>query len=134
MSTFDAPDLEFCLIRLSRTNTPLQAFVMLHDPQFIEAARQLAGRMITSGKSPQNRITHGFRIITARKPSPRETQILSQLYTKRLSYYQANPKAVDALLAIGEVAKQQSSSPAELAAWPTVARAMLNLSEAITKN
>ena len=134
MATFDAPEREFCLIRRSRTNTPLQAFVMLHDPQFIEAARQLAGRMITSGKSPQNRITHGFRIITARKPSPRETQILSQLYTKRLSYYQANPKAADALLAIGEATRQQSSSPAELAAWTTVARAMLNLSEAITKN
>ena len=134
MATFDAPEREFCLIRRSRTNTPLQAFVLLHDPQFIEAARRLASRMMAFGKSPEDHIAHGFRIITARTPSPRETQILSQLFTKRLAHYQADPKAVESLLAIGEPTLPQAPSTAELAAWTTVARAMLNLSEAITKN
>ena len=134
MATFDAPEREFCLIRRSRTNTPLQAFVLLHDPQFIEAARRLASRMMAFGKSPEDHIAHGFRIITARKPSPRETQILSQLFTKRLAHYQADPKATEALLAIGESTLPQAPSTAELAAWTTVARAMLNLSEAITIN
>jgi len=134
MATFDAPEREFCLVRRSRTNTPLQAFVMLHDPQFIEAARHLAARMMTANKSTEERIAFGFRVITARKPSPREIQILSRLYTKRVAHYQANPKAAVSLLAIGESAIPQHQSPTELAAWTTVARTMLNLSEAITKN
>ena len=134
MATFDAPEREFCLVRRSRTNTPLQAFVMLHDPQFIEAARHLAARMMTASKSTEERIAFGFRVITARKPSPREIQILSRLYAKRMAHYQANPKAAESLLTIGESATPQHQSPAELAAWTTVARTMLNLSEAITKN
>jgi len=134
MATFDAPEREFCLVRRSRTNTPLQAFVMLHDPQFIEAARHLAARMMTANKSTGERIGFGFRVVTARKPTAREIQILSHLYTKRMTHYQANPKAAESLLTIGESTTPQHLPPTELAAWTTVARTMLNLSEAITKN
>ena len=133
MATFDAPEREFCLVRRSRTNTPLQAFVLLHDPQFVEAARQLAAQMKAAAKTPAARIAHGFRTITARQPSAREQEILQRLYRERLAFYKKTPKAAEALLNIGET-KAAQILPADHAAWTTVARAMMNLSESITKN
>ncbi|MDE2680496.1 MAG: PSD1 and planctomycete cytochrome C domain-containing protein [Verrucomicrobiota bacterium] len=134
MATFDAPEREFCLVRRSRTNTPLQAFVLLHDPQFVEAARQLAAQMMTAAKEPNARIAHGFRIITARQPNAREQAILQRLYHARLAFYKKNPKAAEALLTIGESKTPETLPATEHAAWTTVARAMMNLSETITKN
>ncbi|MBC8325040.1 MAG: PSD1 domain-containing protein [Verrucomicrobia subdivision 3 bacterium] len=134
MATFDAPEREFCLVRRSRTNTPLQAFVLLHDPQFVEAARQLAAQMMAAAKDPKARITHGFRIITARPPNTREQAILQRLFTERFAFYKQNPKAAEALLAIGESQTPEPLAATEHAAWTTVARAMMNLSETITKN
>ena len=134
MATFDAPEREFCLVRRSRTNTPLQAFVLLHDPQFVEAARQLAAQMMSAAQDPKARIAHGFRVITARPPNPREQAILQRLYTERFAFYKQNPKAAEALLAIGESKTPETLPAIEHAAWMTVARAMMNLSETITKN
>jgi hypothetical protein len=134
MATFDAPEREFCLVRRSRTNTPLQAFVLLHDPQFVEAARQLATQMMAAAKQPADRIAHGFRIVTARQPNAREQKILQRLYAERLAFYKKNPKAAETLLAIGESKNPEDLPAAEHAAWTTVARAMMNLSETITKN
>ena len=134
MATFDAPEREFCLVRRSRTNTPLQAFVLLHDPQFIEAARHLAAKMMAAAKDPEARIAHGFRIITARTPSDREQAILQRLYAERLAFYKKDPKAAEALLSIGESKTPETLPTTEHAVWTTVARAMMNLSETITKN
>ncbi|NIP16923.1 MAG: DUF1553 domain-containing protein, partial [Xanthomonadales bacterium] len=64
---------EFCVVRRSRTNTPLQAFVLMHDPQFVEAARFLAGRIITEGgESSEERLRFGFRVVTSRPPGASE--------------------------------------------------------------
>jgi hypothetical protein len=134
MATFDAPEREFCLVRRSRTNTPLQAFVLLHDPQFVEAARQLAAQMMAAAKGPNARIAHGFRIITARQPTAREQAILQRLYRERLAFYKKAPEAAATLLAIGESKTTENLPAIEHAAWTTVARAMMNLSETITKN
>jgi hypothetical protein len=134
MATFDAPEREFCLVRRSRTNTPLQAFVLLHDPQFIEAARHLAAKMMAAAKDPGARIAHGFRIITARTPSAREQAILQRLYSERLAFYKKDPKAAEVLLSIGESKTPETLPTTEHAVWTTVARAMMNLSETITKN
>ena len=134
MATFDAPEREFCLVRRSRTNTPLQAFVLLHDPQFVEAARQLAAQMMAAAKQPADRIDHGFRIITAREPTAREQAILQRLYRRRLAFYKKDLKAAETLLAIGDSKTPENLAAAEHAAWTTVARAMMNLSETITKN
>ncbi len=134
MATFDAPEREFCLVRRSRTNTPLQAFVLLHDPQFIEAARHLAAKMMAAAKDPEGRITHGFRIVTGRTPSDRERTILQRLYAERLAFYKKDTKAAEELLAIGESKTSETLPTTEHAVWTTVARAMMNLSETITKN
>ncbi len=134
MATFDAPEREFCLVRRSRTNTPLQAFVMLHDPQFVEAARHLAERMMSASDNPDSCIEHGFRLATSRLPNNKEKVVLHRLFRERLLFYRKDTKAAKAVLSVGESIRKVNLSEPEQAAWTTVARALLNLSETISKN
>ena len=134
MATFDAPEREFCLVRRSRTNTPLQAFVMLHDPQFVEAARHLAKHMMGASRKPEEQLEHGFRLATSRLPNEKEKGVLHRLFKERLAFYRQKPEAAKTLLSVGESKRQENLPEAEHAAWITVARALLNLSETITKN
>jgi hypothetical protein len=134
MATLDAPEREFCVVKRSRTNTPLQAFVMLHDPQFVEAARKLGERMIREvGESPVARITHGFQLCMARQPTERELALLHKALDESLVRFKRNPDAATKLLSVGQSTSDAALEPAELAAYTTIARMILNLSEFITK-
>ncbi|REJ71298.1 MAG: DUF1553 domain-containing protein [Planctomycetota bacterium] len=133
MATFDAPEREYCVVRRSSTNTPLQAFVLLHDPQFVEAARHLAERMLAEGDSTETRIAAGFERVTARLPSDEEANVLTAIFNQRLADYQSDPDSAAALLAVGDSQVDTRIDAAELAAWTTVARILLNTSEFITK-
>jgi len=134
MATFDAPEREFCVMQRSVTNTPLQAFILLHDPQFVEAARHLAKRIMSEGgDTTDKRISYGFRLATARLPQESEAAVLRRIYNSRLARYQANPSEADKLLSVGESARDIRRNSTEHAAWTTVARVILNLSEIITK-
>jgi len=134
MATFDAPEREFCMVRRSRTNTPLQAFVLMHDPQFVEAARFLAeGMMTEGGKTTEERLRFGFRTVTSRTPGAAELAVLERALTKRLAQYQADREAATKLLSVGALPRNENLEAAEHAAYTSVARMLLNLSEAITK-
>ena len=134
MAAFDAPEREFCMVRRSRTNTPLQAFVMLHDPQFVEAGRKL-GERILKGKAtdPRKRLRFGFQLCMARQPGPEELDFLHDALQARLAYFKANAEASKQLLSVGQAKAADDVDAAELAAYTTVARILLNLSEFITK-
>ena len=134
MATFDAPEREFCMVRRSRTNTPLQAFVLMHDPQFVEAARFLAERMILEGgDTPKNRLRFGFRAVTSRQPSPTELSLLQETLKKLLARYKTDPEAAMKLLSVGALPPTSQFEPFEHAAYAALARILLNLSETITK-
>ncbi len=134
VATFDAPDREYCVVRRSTTNTPLQAFVMLHDPQFVEAARHLAERMIKEGgNEASSRIRFGFRCCTSRNPTPEELKILLDTYTQQKQESQADMAIVDRLDSVGVSPVDDSLDRAELAAMTQVARILMNLSEFLTK-
>jgi hypothetical protein len=134
MSTFDAPSRESCTVRRARTNTPLQALVLLNDIQFVEAARHLGERLITEGGStPEDRITYGFRVATARAPSPRELAVVLKLYQDQLANYQKDPEAAVKLISVGDSPRNEKLDPAELAAWSMIGSVLLNLDETVTK-
>jgi hypothetical protein len=134
MATFDAPEREFCMVQRSRTNTPLQAFVLLHDPQFLEAARFLAERMLSEvGATVEQRLTYGFRSVSGRHPTAAELSILRNNLSERLAQYKSDAVAADQLLSVGAHARNLRIDPAEHAAYTTIARMLLNLSETITK-
>ena len=85
MSTFDAPTREVCTVKREITNTPLQALVLLNDPQFVEASRILAERIQKEKPSSiEESISHGFRLCTSRKPRDKEIELLKNLYNEQL--------------------------------------------------
>jgi hypothetical protein len=134
LNTFDAPDREKCTARRARTNTPLQALVLMNDPAYVEAARALAQRMILeAGRDPAARINFAFRLATARKPTPKERQVLRDLVERETAGYRRNPEAASQLLHVGESLFNDKLDKGELAAWTIVASVILNLDETITK-
>ena len=134
LSTFDAPDREECRTRRARTNTPLQALVLMNDPTYVEASRHLAQRMILeAGANPDQRIAWVFRRATGRAPQPRETAVLASIASEQEADFRKSPEAARALVAVGESKYDSNVDPVELAAWTTVAGTILNLDEVVTK-
>ena len=134
MLLFDAPFRETCALRRSRSNTPLQALNLLNDPTYVEAARFLAQRMIKEGgTSIESRLTHGFRLLLGRKPSSQEIQVLAAAVERSIKDFTKDAEAAKQLLSFGEAKTDDKLSPAELAAYTTVASTLINLDETITK-
>jgi hypothetical protein len=132
--TFDAPDRETCTVRRSRTNTPLQALILMNDPTYVEASRKLAERVMKSATATDDRIRFAFRVTTARMPTAREIEILRGAYDKQLVRFRADPAAAGRLLGVGEAVHDPAIDTRELAAWSMVASTLLNLDETVTKN
>ncbi|MBX3745624.1 MAG: PSD1 domain-containing protein [Verrucomicrobiae bacterium] len=133
MTTFDAPDRETCTVRRPRTNTPLQALILLNDPTYIEASRKLAERLLARPGSDAERVAHAFRLATARLPSPSEQAILLRILDEQRAHYRAHPRAAEDLLSNGEAPRDLTLDSAELAAWTMLSSAILNLDETVTK-
>ncbi|MDA7924598.1 PSD1 and planctomycete cytochrome C domain-containing protein [Mariniblastus sp.] len=134
MATFDAPSREYCVVRRSSTNTPLQALVMLHDPQFVESARFLGKRMLDSDQPTiESKIAFGFKCCTSREPTEPELEILLGTYHRRLDQYRADLSAADQTLGVGGIKITAVKDRAKLAALTQVARMLMNLSEFLTK-
>lgn len=134
MTTFDSPTRESCTVRRERTNTPLQALLLLNDPQYVEAARKLAERAVKAGSGNTSEIASDmFELATLRKPEPDELTHLVATYQASLARYEGDRQAVDALLAVGESAADPEVDRTEAAAWTLVANAILNLDEVVTK-
>ena len=134
MLIFDIADRGVCTVRRKTTSTPLQALVLLNDPQFVEAARHFAERIIREGgRSDAERLQYGFRMAVSRLPSESEQTVLHKVLTNALSKYEANPDAAIAILAVGESKRDEALSPSHHAAWTIVASTIMNLDETLTR-
>jgi hypothetical protein len=134
LMTFDAPDRETCTVRRARTNTPLQALVLMNDPTYVEASRKFAERIMKEGgASTDERLKFAFRSALSRAPTAAEFTVLRGVYDKQLARFKASPEAAKKLLSVGELSRDESLDAAELAAWSIVASALMNLDETLTK-
>ncbi|HEV7999758.1 MAG TPA: DUF1549 and DUF1553 domain-containing protein, partial [Planctomycetaceae bacterium] len=134
MTTFDAPSREVCSVRRVRTNTPLQAFVTLNDPVYVEAARALSQRiMLEGGLSPRERCRYALRLCLARPPKPEQVAELEALLLDERRHYQADLPAAHALATGTEGKLPAGLDAADLAAWTVVANVLLNLDGVLTK-
>lgn len=134
MTTFDAPSREVCSVRRPRTNTPLQALATMNDEQFVEASRHFARRMLLEGGTTYpDRVIHGFRLATGRKPSPAELEVLVALFQEHHTHYQSKADEAVKLLSIGESKRDEALNPSEYAAMTMLANLLLNLDETLTK-
>lgn len=134
MTTFDAPSREACTVRRERTNTPLQALLLLNEPQYVEAARVLAERTLKDGKADDDRLVSLFRRIVVRKPDAKEVVELKAVLSDLRADYAKNAAAVCKLVTSGEAKVDGKLKTDELAAWTMLASLLLNLDEVITRS
>lgn len=134
MLIFDAPMRESCVVTRSRTNTPTQALATLNDPQFFEAARVLAQRVMRLRTSDESRAVLAFRLATARRPSDDELAILLGSLGEHRNTYRQHPERALEVLSVGEFPRDPQLEPTELAAWTLVCNAILNLDETLTQH
>jgi hypothetical protein len=133
MEAFDGPSREFVCPRRVRTDTPLQAFVTMNDPQWFEAARQLAQRALRAGPRTDDRLNFMSRSALGRALSPGETAVFQKSLDEFREYIGPKPEAAKEILAVGESPVDPTLPPAELAEWTLVASQFLNLDEFLTK-
>ena len=135
LTLFDAPNREVCTVRRERTNTPLQALATLNDPQYIEAARQLATRMLTlvELKDTTDRLHWLSQQVLCRPLETTEVEILNSLLPKLEAHYRDVPADAKQLISVGEIPVAESTDPIELAVWTMVVNQLMNLDETLCK-
>jgi hypothetical protein len=134
MDIFNAPSRETCSVRRERTNTPLQALVTLNDPQFVEAARQLAQTALKEGgEKTESRIDFIARRLLARPFRPDEMKVVQASLSDLITYYQSKPDDAKKLVAVGESKADAALDAPNLAAWTMLVNELMNLDEVLNK-
>jgi len=131
---FDAPSREEAVCERNRSNIPQQALVLLNDPTYVEAARVFAARILhEGGSSTAARLDYAFETALGRKPREQESSTLLELFRKHLEEYRQDVDSAKKLVSAGGAPPANNVDLAELAAWTSVARTILNLHETITR-
>jgi hypothetical protein len=135
LKAFDAPSREECTAERPRSNTPVAALNLLNDPNFVESARVLAERILAEAeKNDRARMDHAYQLVLSRAPTDDERKAMGDLFQYAKSDYKKQPDSAKKLISIGQTAADPKWDPSELAAWTTISRALLNLSETTTRN
>ena len=132
LNTFDAPDREFCAVQRARTNTPLQALVLLNDPTYVEAARGLARGVLSETVGDYEGLETMFKRATNRFPEDRERALLTRILRQERNRFNRAPDEATAFLEVGVPLNSAGIASEEWAAWSVVASLLLNLDEVIT--
>ncbi len=133
MIMFDAPTRSYCTVRRQKTNTPLQALVLLNDPQFFEAARVLAARVIENKKSVEQQIVLAYRLLTALKPDNEVVDMLSKLFKEQQSYFNKNKDLTRQLATVGNYPINDQLSLVDVSAMSVVCNTIMSFDETIVK-
>lgn len=135
LSAFDAPNREMCITERGVTNTPLQSLVTLNDPQFAEAARVFAARLLreTPAADDRARLRAAFGKVTGRLPRDTELDALASFLTDESARYAADRAAALGVVSVGEWPRDETLDPSRQAAWTQVAALLFNLSETLTR-
>jgi hypothetical protein len=134
MTTFDAPTREICVMKRSRTSTPLQALALMNETSFVEAARNLGQRMLREGgATPDEQLAWTFRVVLSRPASDAELRILKENHARQLARFSQDNGAAEKLVAIGESKRDTKLPVNQLAAATACASLILNLDEAVTR-
>ncbi len=135
MTTFDAPSRESCTLRRQPTNTPLQAFVTMNDPAFVECSQALARRIVREGGADTDgRLRFALRLCTGRPADDAQVKALAALYESELATGRADTAAATKLATHPLGPLPDGADAANLAAWTVVANVLLNLDSVLTRN
>jgi hypothetical protein len=134
MVVFDAPSREVCCARREPTGTPLQSLVLLNDPQFVEAGRVLAERLVKEHPDdPGPRIEHAFRALTGRHPEDEEREVLERLLAGERARLSGDAGAAEKRLRAGEHPRDPSVPAVEAAATASIVTALFGLDEFVNR-
>jgi hypothetical protein len=133
MILFDASNRDQCEVKRLKTNTPLQALIMMNDPTVLEASRVLAQKLATEQSSAEEKIQKAFRLIVCRHASDKELSILKKYYDEELQLFRQKKLDATATLKIGEYPLNEKIDPNISAALMKVVNTIYNMEEAITK-
>jgi hypothetical protein len=135
MANFDASNRETHVIRVTPTNTPLQALDLMNDVTYLEAARRFAQRvMLEGGPTRDERLSYAMRLATAHRPTGAESAVLRDALGRALRRFEADPGAALAYVGIGESSRDERLNVGELAAYTNVTSLILNLNRSIVKD
>jgi hypothetical protein len=134
LESFDVPKRVVCVARRDTTNTPLHAFVLMNGPQFVEAARVLAERLLAEhdGRA-EPALDRAFELLTSRPPDDEERRIIHRMHTAQLDWYRSRPDDAAKLLAVGETKSQAAGTAVEVAAAAGVVNALMNYDGSVVK-
>jgi mono/diheme cytochrome c family protein len=134
MVNFDSSSREMCTGQRMVSNTPLQALTTLNGPVFVEAARTLAAQLITANEADEQRLDALYQLVLARSPRDSERDAIATLLDSQRKHFAQSPEDAKKLIAVGESPSVDKLDPAELAAWTSACRVVLNLHESMTRN
>ncbi|MEQ1822966.1 MAG: PSD1 and planctomycete cytochrome C domain-containing protein [Fimbriimonadaceae bacterium] len=126
MLTFDAPMRETCVVRRSRTNTPMQALVTMNEPAFVEASRVMAERIISEKETDKQRMERAFMLTLGRNPSEAESKVLTGALTRYRAKYKSRHKEAHQLVSIGLSPRNSAISAVEAASWMMICSTLMN--------
>ncbi len=133
MGIFDASNRDQCEVNRLKTNTPLQALIMMNDPTVLEASRVLAAKLDKEPIQAKEKVIRAFRLIVCRKPNEKEIDVLTAYYSDQLNIFNKQKNRAESLLSIGEYPLPPNLNKSSVAAWMQVISALYNLEETITK-
>jgi hypothetical protein len=132
MAIFDASNRDQCEVKRSRTNTPLQALIMMNDPTVLEASLALSDKLLSTGKEPDALVEEAFKRIICRTPTKKEKDILNSYRIERQAVFTTDEKSAKKMTVAGQY-KPVTKNMAALAALMQVVEVIYNMEEAITK-
>jgi mono/diheme cytochrome c family protein len=133
MDTLDVPVRDAACTRRQRTDTPLQALVLMNDPQWLEASRRLAERVIRHSSDISTRLDYLGEVLLARDWQPREKSVLENALHKFQSTYEHDQVRAEEILKVGESSRDTGIRSDELASWMLVTSAAMNLDAVLNK-
>ena len=134
MQILDAPSREVCTVRRPRTNTPAAALLLMNDVQFLEAARNMAERVLGEQDGIKERIEFAYRLCVSRSPNEKELTIVQRLVDNYSASFRQNPKAAHQLLSLGDSPISDQFEVPELATWAMVCSTLFNLDETVNQH
>ncbi len=137
LKSMDAPSREECTAQRDRSNTPLEALVLLNDPTMVESAVAMAWNLLRDSDraTDSERLRHAFGLATSRGPDPQELGLLVELLSQERAHYEKNPDDAEAMLeSVDVIGELETTDPVQLAAWTGVCRAIMNMYETVTRN
>ncbi|MDP7203958.1 MAG: DUF1553 domain-containing protein [Pirellulaceae bacterium] len=134
MMALDASKRDICVVKRERTSSPVQALVLLNDPQLVEASRVLAHRLVAGhGEDIEGIVVEAFRRLTSRRPSVQETELLVQLCREQREHYAAHPDAATDLLATGQARPVGELPSDQVAAVTMMVNMLMNFDACVMK-